>query len=749
MRRAVRWSTGVLLILLLIPVTVAATEPAVRRVSGRRVTDAFPYTVVSSDRMLADLEQLTAIRAHQGWRCCGSQGEAQARDVIEAWLGELGFLNDLGMEVERTDFRTVAGMEMWETRLELVVDGEVREVPADAPTGSPYRIESARAFDSDGGLADWDRDPVVAEGDVVVVRTVDDLSSLVSTDVADKVVVLDFSLVDWMIVPTADAFSRIATLMSYRPVGLVAVTRGSNTVGESHGTFIGDAGILNYAQIDPPVPILFARLEDMGPAGVRRWGDLERIESARLTWDTDIVTPGESANVVARIPGVSPDHAVILSAHLDSPNTPGALDNGSGSVSLLEVARVLNAARIQPETDLYLVWYGCHERGIHGSAHFAASHQEVLDRALAVIELDALARPLDGISGAINLETRSYAEFGDDRLPLPSFLKSEVDRLGLEVSTWDFHGLLSDVTGFVGYDVPNALLDNLSFPEMEAFPALHYPAHWHDPYETVELARDVAGVLEDLTRVMLATVLEAGRELPDLRVTPERSRRAVMVGSHTEPEAMSPYAMTEFGMTMAWSGFDVDLVPYGQRLTDADLEGADLVIALPVLDYPNEYGDPDVYDERWRAGEITVLESYVEGGGRLVLTNSGYRLWFNNSRWEFNEDWVDANALAERLGVSYVDGPMDGELALTVGEHPLIDGVDTLWLAIDNALPFDAPPSAEVIATLGGRPVAAVVGFGAGEALVLSDLGLLGDGSQEADNRRFWENLAEWARSDP
>ena len=537
--------------------------------------------------------------------------------------------------------------------------------------------------------------------------------------------------------------------MSYRPAGLVAVTSGSNTVGESHGTFIGDASILNYAQPDPTVPILFARLEDMAGAGVRSWSELATVESARLTWDTDIVTPGESANIVARIPGATSEHAVILSAHLDSPNTPGALDNGSGSISLVEVARVLNAARIRPTTDVYLVWFGCHERGIHGSAHFAASHQEVLDRALAIIEMDAMARPLDGISDAINLESRSYLELGDDRLPFPGFLKNAVAALDLEILTWDFEGLLSDVTGFVGYDVPNALLDNLNFPEMEEFPAIHYPAHWHDPYDTVVLAREKADMLEDLTRVMVAAVLETGRDQPALRVTPAPTRRAVLVGSHTEPEAMSPYAMTEFGMTMAWAGVDTDLVPYGHRLTASDLEGADLVIVLPVLDYPNEYGDLNVYDEQWRSGEIAVLEDYVDGGGRLVLTNSGYRLWFVNSTWEPNEDWRDVNALSQRFGVSYVDGPIEGDQARAAGQHALMQGVQTLWLADGNVIPFEPPPSAEVIATVDGRPAVAVFSHGSGEVLVLADVGLLGDGSIEADNRRFWDNLAEWAGTSP
>ncbi len=481
-----------------------------------------------------------------------------------ARLAGLGFLNGIGLEVEETTFRTIAGMEMWQSRLELVAGGVVVQIPADAPTGDPYRIWNARAFDSDGDLTDRERDPIEVEGPPLVIRSADEIDDLGPADVAGRVVFVDFALIDWMVVEGSVAYGRISAITGAGPAGVVAVTTGSNSVGESHGTFAGDSSLLNYAQVEPPIPILFTRVEDVSRGGVVGWPAIEGADSVRLTWDADIVTPGRSGNVIARIPGADPTRPIVLTAHLDSPNSPGALDNGSGSVSLLEVARVLDRARLRPPTDVYLVWFGCHERGLHGSPHFAATHQELLDSALAVIELDALARPLDGFDEAINLESRSYSRHGDPLIPLPLYLQEEVARLGIDVQIWDFEGLLSDITGFVGYDVPNALLDNLEFPEMDEYPALHYVAHWHDPYDTVELARQVAPVFEDLTRVMLAAVLETGRDAPDLRVTPNPVYRAVLVGSHTEPVEMSPFTMTGFGMTLAWAGFDVDLIPYGQ-----------------------------------------------------------------------------------------------------------------------------------------------------------------------------------------
>ncbi len=185
-------------------------------------------------------------------------------------------------------------------------------------------------------------------------------------------------------------------------------------------------------------------------------------------------------------------------------------------------------------------------------------------------------------------------------------------------------------------------------------------------------------------------------------------------------------------------------------MTADDLADADLVIALPVLDYANSYGDVDPYDEDWTPAEIAVLEDWVGNrGGWLVLTNSGSRLWFSNITRELNEDWGSANALAQRFEVAWVNGPQPGTSVETQGQHDLVAGVDELWTAANNAVPFVAPSDATVFATMGGFSAGAVFPCGAGGVIVLADLGMLGDGAGPGDNQRFWENLAQWAKSPP
>jgi hypothetical protein len=208
---------------------------------------------------------------------------------------------------------------------------------------------------------------------------------------------------------------------------------------------------------------------------------------------------------------------------------------------------------------------------------------------------------------------------------------------------------------------------------------------------------------------------------------------------------MAPTALVDLGMALAWEGFDVDTIPYGQAVTAADLLGSDLVLVLPVLDYPSPDGDPGLYDVGWSAEEIAVLEAYVAEGGLLVLTNSANRLKYGNTVLDPNEDWMDANDLAGSFGVSYRNEVLGGKSALPEGEHPLLEGVASLAMAEDNAVPFRLEEGT-VLASSFGEPVVALVAHVQGQVLVLADVGILGAEWGMPANLRFWRNLAQYAR---
>jgi hypothetical protein len=725
------------------PTSAAALAPR----PPRRVLPHDPFPEISRDRLFATLEELTAIGRGSLFRTSASGGEAEAFDLVVRRLGELGFLAGSGMTIERQPFRTYLGGDVWEARLFLASTGGGGETEVPAHALQPHRDDLVRALrlDSDGVLNDTEPDPVEVQGPPVVVRTTAALAGLTQAAVQGRVVVLDYALVDRALLGTTEAVTRANVLLATQPAGIVLVTTFSNAPGVSHGSFVGDLGAFTLARDVAPRPTLYARLEDMASAGITTWDDLARLQAVRLRWDADVTSPGSSQNLVVRIPGADPVRAVILGAHLDSPNSPGALDNGSGSVTLLEVARALDGARVRPPTDLVLAWFGSHERGIFGSANFLATHQALLDRSLAMLQTDCLSRPIDGILANLTLEAWSTVAFGDPRLPWPAYLRQAASLRGVWPDPYDLIGISSDNSNFVAYDVPNA---NLIYVDPTDPTEVHYGGHLHDPYDDVPLARDVAPVLEDMARVALTAALATGHDAPVLRVTPPATRRAVFVGSHTEAPHMGPPALVELGMALALEGIDVDTVPYGTPVTASDLEGAAVVVALPVHDYPSPEGDVSPYEEAWTAAEVDVLDAYVRGGGLLVLTNSAHRLKYMAQQYEANEDTLSANVLAGRFGVSWLNGTVAAGVAVTQGTSALVAGVSTLALAPGNGVLFSAP-GGQLLARAGAQPVVSLVRpASGGEVLVLADLGMLMTSTEISPaNFRFWQNLAAYART--
>ena len=718
--------------------TVGARPPR-----GRVSRDPLP--LVSQDRLLATLAELTAIGADSFFRTSASRGEAAAFDLVAQRLGELPFLAAAGLELERQSFRTFLGHEAWEVRLFLQRPGggEI-EVPAHAL--QPHRDDLVRALrlDSDGVLNDTERNPVEVDGPALPVRTLAQLNALTPASIQGRIVLLDYALVDRSIMTSTEAITRAVQLLAKGPAGIVLVTERAHVPGASHGSFAGDLGAFTLATSGTPRPTLYVRLEDLGAAGVTSWGDLAIVSAVRLRWDADVVSPGRSQNLIARIPGPDASRAVILGAHLDSANSPGALDDGSGVVSLLEVARTLDAARVRPPVDLYLCFFGSHERGLFGSSVFLQSHSDLLDRALAMLEVDCLRRPLDGLPSWLTLEARSLSMLGNATLPWPEFLRQAASTRGLWPSPLDNQGIVSDNSCFAAFDVPNA--DLIYLDSNDPWEA-HYSGHLHDPFDDVVTAAEVAPVLADMARVALTAALVTGAEAPVLRVTPPPDRRAVLLASHTESPHFSA-SLIDFGMALAWEGFDLDVVPYGTPVTSAHLDGAGLVVALPVHDWPSPEGDASSYEETWSGTEIDALQQYAEAGGLLVLTNSRYRMKYANSLYETNEDWAAGNPLAQPFGVAWIGGQLGGSVALPRGTSPLVSGVAQLVLAGDNGVPFTFTGGSEV-ARVGLQPAAALLrpGGGAGEVLVLADLGILGAGASGPVNLRFWQNLARYARS--
>jgi len=97
--------------------------------------------------------------------------------------------------------------------------------------------------------------------------------------------------------------------------------------------------------------------------------------------------PWKQASVIARFLGATSTNTVVLGAHEDSVNwyssgpvearrAPGADDDGSGTVTILEVFRVLATSGYRPNNTLEIQFYAAEEVGLLGSQRIVARFVE-------------------------------------------------------------------------------------------------------------------------------------------------------------------------------------------------------------------------------------------------------------------------------------------------------------------------------------------------------------------------------------
>ena len=330
-------------------------------------------------------------------------------------------LQSMGLEIERQSFDVFITTEIHQAKLFLTgVDGQEVEVPASGLRGSRYRPWHAIYFDSDGTLGDLVSDPITASGEPVLIQSLLQLRQLDEQDVAGRILVADSALFDMIVAGSYD---------TNRTQLIDAIDRGRRRPHPGEQIFQCDGSkpwLIRQRGRFPAEPGARARASPSWPSGSRTWP--RPASTAGRTWkpsdrrapavDSDVIHSAPSGNLIARIPGKDSSQAVILTAHLDSPNTPGGFDDGSGSVILLEMAEVLNESGLQPDVDLYLVWNGSHENGIYGSAYFAETHGELLDRTLAELTIDCLGMPLSGNYSDITLDFNSFARLREWSRPL-------------------------------------------------------------------------------------------------------------------------------------------------------------------------------------------------------------------------------------------------------------------------------------------------------------------------------------------
>jgi carboxypeptidase Q len=164
-----------------------------------------------------------------------------------------------------------------------------------------------------------------------------------------------------------------------------------------------------------PLPALFVAHE--------HYALLHRLASrpapARTRVEVEIsnkLLPGPIAvsNTVGEIRGSDkPDEYVVLGAHLDSWDLgQGTTDNGTGTVVVLEAARLLARSGIRPKRTIRFVLFTGEEQGLHGSKAYVKQHQAEMPRtSLALVHDTGTGRVVGiGLQGRVSIKPILEAE---------------------------------------------------------------------------------------------------------------------------------------------------------------------------------------------------------------------------------------------------------------------------------------------------------------------------------------------------
>ena len=125
------------------------------------------------------------------------------------------------------------------------------------------------------------------------------------------------------------------------------------------------------------IPVVDISLEDYGM--LYRMVEHGAKPQIKIVAESEDLGEVPTFNTIATIPGTElPDEYVILSAHFDSwDGATGATDNGTGTITMLEAARILKKVYPNPKRTILIGHWGSEEQGLNGSRAFVEDNPKI------------------------------------------------------------------------------------------------------------------------------------------------------------------------------------------------------------------------------------------------------------------------------------------------------------------------------------------------------------------------------------
>lgn len=203
----------------------------------------------------------------------------------------------------------------------------------------------------------------------------------------------------------------------------------------------------------------------------------------------------EGANLIGIIEGQDErlkNEFIIIGAHFDHAGNnkngtynPGALDNASGTATMMEIARVLAQNSIKPKKSILFIGFNGEEEGLYGSYHYVDNPLYPLDDKTMMINLDMV-----GSKRVVPLKSIS---FDSKNTGLRDELYDIAKELGIEVKTDVNQG--SDHVPFATKGIQSACLIHM---DMES--GYHTPIDTPDKVDKKRVAEVAKVVLSYLDK---------------------------------------------------------------------------------------------------------------------------------------------------------------------------------------------------------------------------------------------------------
>jgi carboxypeptidase Q len=220
------------------------------------------------------------------------------------------------------------------------------------------------------------------------------------------------------------------------------------------------------------IPVIDLSLEDYGMVyRMAENGDQPEIRAVAESRELGRVP---TFNTIATIPGSElPDEYIVLSAHFDSwDGGTGATDNGTGTITMMEAARILKKVYPNPKRTIIIGLWGSEEQGLNGSRAYVEDHPKVVNGLQALFNQDNGTGRVVRISGQGFLNSYAY---------LGRWLSAVPDDITQHIET-TFPGNPgrggSDYASFVAMGAPAFSLSSLSWS--------YWNYTWHTNLDTYD-----------------------------------------------------------------------------------------------------------------------------------------------------------------------------------------------------------------------------------------------------------------------